>query len=499
MNEIRTLGQLGVLDSTEQTFPALIGSNMGHRTLKLNLSIKELIDRAHVYNAKMIEELGNKPEDNLDAQRPLYKSHANGLAKYIIVGLVDTNIKRAGKVSQRILNLRDQLGATEYSCLQPFVTNIRDCEPDGSDLKAFQPVEMTNTGSKQPLDGVIKVSLSSRHKMSVVDGQHRRYAFDIVWKWLNDISSHRKYPAKGIFNPTDTLNNGQYLDDEIYQFWSEILDIALKESFVSVECHLGATVAQERQIFSDLNSKGKKVEVSQALEYDSSDAVNNFVKDELLGSDIINFGTKIKDSSSWAEDDGNLLRKDLNPISSLVMFGKTSTKTITPGMVKKNCGLAKQYWRAIQKVKGFGKNKARQKTVAAQPVVLKGIAKLAYELAYGKSELKNEQHLKELWGAIESGNLDFSHKNPLWGSLMKSPDERERDFPGISKYVHVPAGTNLDAGTYDSAEGWVRFGSKHNDIFPRIGDLIRYELKFNPRPSVTRSIKKESENVLKKS
>ena len=69
-----------------------------------------------------------------------------------------------------------------------------------------------------------------------------------------------------------------------------------------------------------------------------------------------------------------------------------------------------------------------------------------------------------------------------------SNEERENAFPDISEYVHVPPDTNLDAGVFDEENKWIRFGSRHNDIFPRLGDTIRYRLKLRPRPSVTKAI-----------
>ena len=136
---------------------------------------------------------------------------------------------------------------------------------------------------------------------------------------------------------------------------------------------------------------------------------------------------------------------------------------------------------------------SRSKTVAAQPVVLKGLARLVYDLALGSKADRNHEHLQRLWEAIERGGW-FSHKNEMWGLLMKSSAERAKLHKDIAKYVHVPAGTNLDAGTVDPDHGWVRYGSKHNDIYPRIGDLIRWKLKLNPRASVTRSIAKEQKS-----
>ena len=46
---------------------------------------------------------------------------------------------------------------------------------------------------------------------------------------------------------------------------------------------------------------------------------------------------------------------------------------------------------------------SRSKTVAAQPVVLKGLA-LVYDLALGSKADKNHEHLQRLWEAIERGS-----------------------------------------------------------------------------------------------
>ena len=174
------------------------------------------------------------------------------------------------------------------------------------------------------------------------------------------------------------------------------------------------------------------------------------------------------------------MRRQPRPISK--------SKNITPSQVDDRKGFGKKFWTTIQQIQGFGSKRSRTKTVAAQPVVLKAVAKLANELMFGRDDIRNEENLIKLWKSIESGKLDFSHSNPIWRSLMLDPVTREKTHKGIENYVYVPLGTNLDAGTFDKDKNWVRYGSKHNDIFPRIGDLIRYELNFDPRPSVTKAI-----------
>ena len=129
--------------------------------------------------------------------------------------------------------------------------------------------------------------------------------------------------------------------------------------------------------------------------------------------------------------------------------------------------------------------------MAAQPVVLKAIAKLGYDLVYGHKNIMEKEAYEKLLNAIRTQEISFSHDNELWQALLVSSEEREKRFPGISKYVHVPSGTNLDAGIYDNENNWVRFGSRHNDIFPRLGDTIRWKLNLKPRQSVTKAIEKE--------
>lgn len=483
-------------DSSERTIPVLASGNMGNTTLKSQWSIKDLARHGRVYNRKTIDDL-DLVGTELDAQRPLFEKHAKGLAQYVVVGLVSMLIRqmeREGEeVSPRIKALQKQLNISNYSNLAPIVANIRNCRSDLKDLNARRIWEALDNGTRQQLDGVYRITLSSRHVLSIVDGQHRVVGFGMVMKWLKSITSFRQYPKAGLFQPKDELHDGSKLHPEIVEFWERIEDIATSQSTVAVEIHLGATAEQERQIFADLNSKGKPVPLSVSLEYDESDAVNRYLNQAIREAELFRFPTPITDSSDWHADAGGLLRKHLNPISTLLIAGKGSSKGITPAQVNTRSGPLDHFWKAIQNIEHFGQPGAKSKTVAAQAVVLKGLAKLVFDLQFGPQNSRNEEHVAQLWEAIKSGQLNFSHTEPMWRSLMLNSDDRENLLPGVSRYVHVPTGTNLDAGTFEKETGWVRYGSKHNDIYPRIGDLIRWKLGFEPRPSVSRSIAKDDQ------
>ena len=456
-------------------YPAVVGYNMGNRTLCFTMSLKEFSKISHVYNEK------NESESNKVAQRELDINHCKGLAKHILVGLIETQIRRYKTdgeiVPKEVLDIQQDVGKSPYAVIQPFVCNIRDCERNGIDLDVKDYSD----------ESVIwNVGLKNGQILSVVDGQHRRVAFDLVSDWLDKVLRTSEYP-KASFIDIKNKRNDPLIDKVRLDFWNKIRLVAVLESEVRIECHLGLNPEEERQLFADLNDKGKKVEKSLSDSYDQANPINEFIQTKLLKGGVFQKEPISKDTSSWHNDTGQLLRKDITPITTLVMFGKTSSKKETPASVREKNDFAITFWKNIHCIKNFGKDSSRSKTVAAQPVVLKGIAKLAYDLGYGKQD-KNEEHLKMLWEHIKSNKLDFSHNNDIWQALFLDSSKRNRTHSGLGDYVHVPDGTNLDAGTYDEKNKWVRFGNKHNDIYPRIGDLIRFKLGFNPRASVKRSI-----------
>jgi hypothetical protein len=50
----------------------------------------------------------------------------------------------------------------------------------------------------------------------------------------------------------------------------------------------------------------------------------------------------------------------------------------------------------------------------------------------------------------------------------------EKGLCGLAEYLPSSETGNRDIGSYQ--ERAMRFGSKHNDIYPMIGDMIRWKL-----------------------
>ncbi len=134
--------------------------------------------------------------------------------------------------------------------------------------------------------------------------------------------------------------------------------------------------------------------------------------------------------------------------------------------------VAVKFWEAVNEIPFLGELGAKMKTVAAQPVVLKALAKLTYDFAFGRS--KNDKHLKNLLARIPT--FDYSHKNPMWRYYQLSGSEiKEHGLEPLKKYLPADdEGYNRDIGGYDQKTEVIRFGAKHNDIFPILGDMVRF-------------------------
>jgi hypothetical protein len=142
-------------------------------------------------------------------------------------------------------------------------------------------------------------------------------------------------------------------------------------------------------------------------------------------------------------------------------------------------------WSAIAHIPGFGEDQARNKTVAAQPVILKALAKITFDLLFSNRRPENGEELfADLLARLST--VDFSHDNPMWRYYQLSDEERlALSLTGLAEYLpdagaDVPE-ANRDVGAYQG--GLMRFGAKHNDIYPILADMIRWKLKLPSRRS----------------
>jgi hypothetical protein len=456
-------------DTSDKPVKVFIGHNLGNR------SFLTLIPMHEFYG---MSEVANDPvrDGEAIAQRKLDEGHARKLATYILKGLVSAAIDfrkgRQQEVPSSFGTIMSKLGPQPYMALQPLVVNIRDCDVNGTDLRGIRLLDKQTEETTG-----FKVFLSQRHVLWVVDGQHRRKAMQMVFEFLNSIRSSRTYPKKGSIIP---FGDGQAVADAEAQVWEECFERSRTFCTVAVEVHLGLKPEEERQLFHDLNRLGKKVDTNLALQFDNSNPVNLFIKNQLIGE--LGLHVAETDVKNWSDDDGRVLRKDLVAINAILLLNKTNINGATPQMIEGRTERAFEFWSAVSDIDGFGESQARERTVAAQPVVLKAIAKLIFDYSFSNRKPENgDEVAQQIIDSLSS--IDFSHENPMWNFYNLQVDELERlGLSELAAYLPSNESGNRDLGSLQS--GFMRFGSKHNDIYPVIGDMIRWTLKLPPRKQV---------------
>lgn len=459
-------------DTSEKPMKVFIGHNLGNRTFLMQMPMHEFFGISEVAND------AGRDGDSV-AQRKLDPVHAHKLAQYILKGLVSAAIDRREllhKPPLPVLNeVMKKLGRQPYMAIQPIVVNIRSCDPRGNDIRGDRMVDRRTEETAS-----FKIFLSQRHVLWVIDGQHRRKAMQLIFDFLDSVRATKTYPKKGNIAG---FSDGQEVSPDERSAWEECFEVARTYCTILVEVHLGLNTDEERQLFHDLNRLGKKVDTNLALHFDSSNPINLFIKEDLIGR----LGIKATETEvkNWADDDGGIARKDLVGVNALLFLNKTNINGATPAMVEGKTDIAYRFWTAIQAISGFGEEKARENTVAAQPVVLKALAKLIYDFSFSNRRPNNGKQLTDDLLA-KLTDIDFSHNNPMWQYYELSSEERRvHGLDGLATYLPLDDGGNRDIGSFQA--GAMRFGAKHNDIQPILGDMIRWRLGFPSRGSASKA------------
>lgn len=465
-------GNLGdLLDAgtgVEQVVMTQIAHNMGNRTFLFTLPMKSFYDQSMVANERT-------DDGQPIAQRPLNIPHAQKLAKYMLKGLVSASIYRRKlqhkPSSPALEKLEKLLGKQPYVSMQPIVCNLRGIDPSLANIRGER---MLASETKETIG--FKVWLSQSHILYVVDGQHRREGMRLFFDFLTSAITTRSITNK---NNLLAPYKGD-LTPELVQALQEVQDTASSFATVQVECHLGLDVDKERQLFHDLNNLGKKVEASLALQFDNSNPVNVFIKEVLIDDDsVIDWPISERDVADWQNDEGAIARKDLVSINARLFLNKTNISGALPSQVDPNIETVTNFWSRAAEIPHIGVPGAKMNTVAAQPVVLKALAKLTYD--YGVGRKADASLLATLLEGIVK--IDFSHNNPMWRYYQLTPEERlGAGIDGLTRYLPAEdEGFNRDIGNFDRIAGTMRFGAKHNDIFPIICDMIRWKLQLPNR------------------
>ena len=237
-------------------------------------------------------------------------------------------------------------------------------------------------------------------------------------------------------------------------------------------------IDQERQLFHDLNRLGKKVDASLAFQFDSSNPITHFIKNSLA----VDQGIQITDAEAkdWSDDTGALVLKDVVAVNAIAFLNKGNIAGATPAVIDPRQETVLGLWSKIVEIPNFGDNRAKEKTVAAQPVVLKALAKITYDLNFSNRRPDDAAQLYDKFlDAIP--DIDFSHANPMWRYYKMTDDERlAAGLAPLAEYLPEDSATaNRDIGAMQGE--FMRFGAKHNDIYPILSDMIRWKVGLPSR------------------
>ena len=459
---------------TDFNAPVLTGFNMGNRTLSLTLTMEQFRENSDVANEARIVEMNGDRGDI--AQRPLDEKHAKAIALYMLRGLL-VSVRQQWLADDRhvpdeLEDLLSDLGEGPYQGLQPFTGNIRHCAPGGADLDI-----------EQRPDGKLVIFLRQGQLIYVIDGQHRRHAYEIMISWLKELMASSRYKKRGgVYIPDEREELG--LTQAELEVWAAVLEMARSHFTVDVTVHLGLKPGQEKQLFHDLNNLGKKPDAALAQAFDQANPVTVFVRKVIEGEDLLG-GIVISDQGSKkgrkkeVEETATIYRDDLVSSNALLFAGKTNQAGVSANTVSLHSDYGRRFWKAVASQDHFGEEGWEGKTLLSEPVMIKALAALAFTFHGSREE--NHALRDKLLAALEARTIDFGHKDPLWSIYFKDDAEREAEDPKLAIYLTPDAGRK----GYAFWQGdHLSFAQNTRDIFRYLGDLIRWKLDLPPRPGV---------------
>jgi hypothetical protein len=432
------------------TFRVKRALNLGTNTMLTSLDIGTFLAQSVV---------GNDPLKGPITQRKLDSTHAQKMAVFIFKGLVNFVIAKRtaeGKdLPAEVTQVAAYLGQQPYYAWSPIVGSIRD---------QLGNISVVMADKTDPSELVLK--LRSNQLIWVVDGQHRRIAWKLVLDFLNQMVRDRKYTKSGGLVPPDL----KQVSDEAISFWHEALAYYTEEFSVSIELHFGLAVEQERQLFHDLNNLQKAVSTGQAQAFDQSNPINIFthrlIENEILSeAKIVEDGRVEWDSDVWMKLDA------LNAINARLFLNQTTISGARPTDVNPREEKAWLFWETVTKIPGIFD---RNESVAAQPALLKALARVYFDVLWGR-KAEGEAIADQYLAGIPT--IDFSHTNPLW-NIEHLGDEELQGFTNLKGYL--PENWR-EKQVGEVVSGKVRFGSRHNESVLVLPGVIRYLAGMSPR------------------
>lgn len=398
-------------------------NNLGATTFTTSIDVGTFLNQSLV---------GNDPAAGAVTQRPLSVGHATSMAAFNLSALINTVCKKYedknGPVPQEIVEVFDHVSRKSYYAWAPLVGSVRF------------PLSQVNA-SVNETSGEWMLQLRPDQLIWVVDGQHRRKGLEYTRDWLTKMTTERKYPTLKAAFPAGM----KHVSDQALLFWQLALEEFTCSFSITAELHFGMTLDQERQLFYFLNDLSRSVPSAVAQAFDQDNAINVFTHE--LIKDYIPMGlVSEKGQVDW-EDPVWIRRDSINAINAKLILNHGNIDNAKSAVVGPRLDDARLFWKTVLGLPGILDRKA---SLAAQPAMLKAIAKCFYDLkwARGSGRKALPADIAETFlAALPS--VDFSHSNLVWRGVAGKAT-------GI---LH--------------ADGSYRFAPTHNEIVPYLAAELR--------------------------
>jgi hypothetical protein len=387
--------------------------NQGLPTFTGRLTLEQFADLTVVHNRRWADDAG----ESLDSvtQREIIDAHANGLAMFMLQGLVAATTILRGEdgvyppeLIEQLRLIQDKVGRSAHYGL-PQVTLVLTGAPDF--------VEVPNV----PASTAMRLFLPAGRLFVVADGQHRREAARRVREFLNRAVADRRIPKATKFYPTQE----EPVSAAELEAWIAVQDTFRSWTMISYEAHIGLNIEQARQMFTNYNCNVKPVKFDLNLAFDQSNPLNQFAKEWVQA--------QIAQAS-----EGNTVfdLRQLASIHGFLFLGKTTIKS-APYNVAEMLPVAREFWTTVLQSPEW----VRPGSLIREVPVLKALAKAWFYVFLAR---RNNRHAKatQLRTFIRQTVLDKE-----WVDKV----------PGLIDHT-VPADNEVK----------FRFSPAHNDIVARI-------------------------------
>jgi hypothetical protein len=376
------------------------------------MTLEQFTDLTVVHNRKWATEAGESFD--VVTQREIIDAHANGIATFMLQGLVDATRRRAEedsfseRATSTLARLQLRVGSSAHYGL-PQITLVLPLEPEIRNVKS----DAGEVASQ-------RLFLPAGRLFVVAEGQHRREAARRVRDFLNEVIANRRAPKWAKFYPIQDTP----LTSEEIESWIAVQDTFRSWTVIAYEAHIGLSVGQARQLFTNFNCHVKPVRVDLNLTFDQANPINSFAKDWL-----------VEQIAATGDGRTQFDLRQLASINALLFIGKTTIKG-APYNVDDSIATAKEFWLTVLGAPSWTRSNSRVREVA----VLKGLAKSWFYVFLAKRNGRPEK---------EARLLEYIRTN-------RFDDVWARSVPG------------LDAHLVPTEDKSFRFSPAHNDIIAKI-------------------------------